>query len=185
MNIAGEGGQILDAGDVLFPVEDALVEMRDAPAQGNVVVEELAQLGSSLARVGVAPSAEGHQYLLLLVESHIAVHHGREANGSQALYLATVLLQDISAKVDVAVLQAFPDKVDAVCPQAVNKLVLPFESTLSNRLVVLVNKDRLYAGRAKLNAEDGFPAFNYLFSCHLTSVLYSTYNTPRRCVASA
>ena len=76
MNIAGQRGQVFNVLYMFVILQDALVEMRDAPAQGDVVVEELAQFGSSLARIGVAPSAEGHQNLLLLVEGHIAVHHG-------------------------------------------------------------------------------------------------------------
>ena len=76
MYIASQRGQELDVLHVLVTVQDALVQVRDAPAQGDVVVEQLAELGSCLASVRVTPCAERHQNLLLLVEGHVAVHHG-------------------------------------------------------------------------------------------------------------
>ena len=76
MYIAGQGGEVLDVVYVLVVVEDALVQVTDAPAQGDVIIEQLRQLGSGLARIGVAPCAERHQDFLLLIEGHIAVHHG-------------------------------------------------------------------------------------------------------------
>ena len=76
MYIAGQCGQVLDVLHVLVVLEDALIQVRDTPAQGDVIVEQLRQLGGSLTRVGVTPCTERHQNLLLLVEGHIAVHHG-------------------------------------------------------------------------------------------------------------
>ena len=123
--VACQRGQILDIGDVLLVVEDGLVEVRNRPAQGDIIVEQLRQLGSGLTRIGVTPSAEGHQNLLLLVESHIAVHHGREADSRQRLYFAVVLLLNILAQVGIAVLQTVPYSFGRVGPQAVNELVFP------------------------------------------------------------
>ena len=156
MNIAGEGGQILDVADVLLVVEDGLIQMADAPAQGNVVVEELRQFSGGLARVGVAPGAEGYQNLLLLVEGHVAVHHGREADGGQCLNLAVVLLHHVLAQVGVAVLQAVPDGFGRVGPQTVDELVLPLVTPLGDGLVLLVDEHGLDAGGTKLYTENGF-----------------------------
>ena len=76
MDITGEGSEVLDVCDVLLVVENSLVEVADGPTEGDVVVEELGELCSGLAGVGVTPGAEGHEDLLFLVEGHVAVHHG-------------------------------------------------------------------------------------------------------------
>ena len=61
---------------MLFAIENALIEVRDAPAQWDVVVEEVRELACSLASVGVAPCAERHENLLVLAECHVTMHHG-------------------------------------------------------------------------------------------------------------
>ena len=101
---------------MLLVVQYSLVDVADAPAQGNVVVEEFRQLGGSLARVGVAPGAEGNQDFLLVVEGHVAVHHGAEADGGKRLDLAVVLLLHILAQLGIAVLQSIPDSLGRVGP---------------------------------------------------------------------
>ena len=116
MNIACQCGEILDIADVLLVVEDSLVEVRDTPAQGDIVVEELRKLGCCLACVGVTPGAERHEDLLLLVEGHIAVHHSTEADGSEGFDLAVVLLLYILAQFGVAVLKSVPDSLGRVGP---------------------------------------------------------------------
>ena len=68
---------------MLVILENALIEMGNAPAQRDVVVEELGELGGSLTGIGVTLGAERYEDLLLLVECHIAVHHGGEADGGQ------------------------------------------------------------------------------------------------------
>ena len=156
VHITCQCGEVLDAGHVLLVVEDGLVEVADAPAQGDVVVEEFREFGGSLARVGVAPGAEGHQYLLTLVEGHVAVHHGREADGGQGLNLAVILTVHVLAQVSVAVLQAVPDGLGGVGPQTVYQLVLPLVRALCDGFVVLVDEDGLDTGRAKLDTENGF-----------------------------
>ena len=125
MNITSQGGEVLDVGYVLLVVENALIEVRDAPTQGDVVVEELRELGSSLAGVGVTPSAERNQNLLVLVEGHIAVHHGAEADGCQGLDLAVVLLLYVLAQFGIAVLQTVPYSLGRVGPQTIYQLVFP------------------------------------------------------------
>ena len=83
MNITGKGSEVFDAGNVLLIVENALVKVRDAPAQGNVVVKELRELGSSLTGVGVTPCAEGNENLLLFIKGHVTVHHSTETDSGQ------------------------------------------------------------------------------------------------------
>ena len=120
MYIACQRGQVFNVLDVLVAFENALVEVRDGPTQRNVVVEEFREFCSSLSGVGVTPGPEGHQNLLLFVEGHVAVHHGREANGCQCLYLAVVLLANILAQVCIAVLQSVPDGINAIGPETVS-----------------------------------------------------------------
>ena len=146
MDIAGEGSEILDILHMGIVVEYALIEVADAPAERNVVVEELAEFSSSLAGIGVAPSAERHENLLVLIESHIAVHHGREADTGEGFDFAVVLLLNILAEVGIAVLQSLPDILDSVGPQTVNELVFPLVRALCYRLVLLVDEYSLDAG---------------------------------------
>ena len=63
--------------DVLLAVQDGLEQVRDAPAMGDVVPEQLAQLLGGLAGVGVAPGPERRQQFAVGVEGEIAVHHRR------------------------------------------------------------------------------------------------------------
>ena len=93
--------------------------------------------------------------VLILTESHVAVHHRRNTDGSQLLDFAVVLSLHVLAEVSVAILQTFPDGVDAVSPEAINQLVFPLKATLCDRVVVGVNQDSLDSGRAKLDTENG------------------------------
>ena len=140
-------------------VQDGLVKVRDAPAQGDVVNKKLGQTGGSGAGVGVAPRAEGHEDVLLLVEDHVAVHHGADADGGEGLYGRAVLLLHVGTEVGVAVLQAVPHGVEAVGPEAVDELVLPRVAALCDGLVLPVDENCLDAGGAELDAEDGASGF--------------------------
>lgn len=73
MDIARQGGEEADTGDVLLPVQNGLIEVRYTPALGDVELEQLGQLLRRLLGVGVAPSAEGDQQLSRLIKGHIAV----------------------------------------------------------------------------------------------------------------
>jgi hypothetical protein len=61
VDIARQRGQVADRRDVGFLVQDRLPEVCDAPALGNVELEQFGELRSSLAGDGVAPGAEGRQ----------------------------------------------------------------------------------------------------------------------------
>ena len=166
VHIAGKRGEVFDVGHVLLVVEDGLVEMADAPTQRDVVVEELRQFSGCLAGVGVAPSAEGHENLGLVVESHIAVHHRTETDGGKGFYLAVILVENVLAEVGVAVLKAIPDGFHTIGPDTVYELVLPLMTALGNGLVLLVDEHGLDSGRPKFDAENGFARFYCLFCVH-------------------
>ena len=99
------------------------------------------------------------------------MHHGAHADGGQLFDFAVVLSLHVLAKVGIAVLQSVPDSFDAVGPESVDELVLPLVRTLCDGLVLLVDEDGLDAGRAKLDTENGFTAFNYLLFFHKNCVL--------------
>ena len=61
-------------------VEYSLIQMRDAPAERNVEVEELRKGSGSFAGVGVAPCTERNENLAVLIERHVAVHHGADSH---------------------------------------------------------------------------------------------------------
>ena len=151
---------------MLLVVKYCLVQVADTPAQRNVIVEQFGKLGSGLARVRIAPGTEGHQNLLLLVECHIAVHHGRETDGCQRLYLAVVLLLYVFAQLGVAILQTVPDGFGRVSPKTVDELVLPLVTALSDGFVVLVDKYGLNTRGTELDSQNGFSSLDCLLCGH-------------------
>ena len=153
VDVSGQSGEEMNVFDVRLLIEHTLVEMRNAPAQGHVEVEKIGEFGGRLAGIGVAPSAERYQNLLLLVECHVPVHHGADADGGQLLQFNAVLALDVGTQLRVAVLQSCPNVVYAVSPQAVHKLVFPCVAALGYGFVFLVDEHGLDTGRAKLYAQ--------------------------------
>ena len=165
MNIAGEGSEKVNVLNMFFVVEDCLIEVADTPTERYVVVEEFAEFCCSLACVGVTPCAERYENFVAL-EWHITVHHGTETNCGQTFNLDLILFKNILAEVSIAILKTIPDSLDAICPQSVNQLVFPSVAALSYRLVLLIDENCLYSGRAELDSEYGFTLLNYLFCPH-------------------
>ena len=163
MDISGQGGQELNVLHVFLIVEDGFIKVADAPAQGNVVVEQFAQFGCGLACIGVAPCAEWDEYVVAL-ECHIAVHHCTDSDGSQGFDFDLILFEYILAQVSIAILQTIPDSLGGIGPEAVDKLVLPCVATLSDGFLLLVNQHGLDARRAELDAKYGL-AFLYCLFC--------------------
>ena len=168
VDVAGQGGEIGDLGHVLLAVQDGLVQVGDAPAERNVVDEQLGQFRGGGTRVGVPPGAEGNEQAALLVERHVPVHHRADADGAEALDLHVVLLADVGAEVGVALLEAEPDEFLAVGPEAVHELVFPLVAALGDGDVVLIDQDGLDAGGAELDAEDGPAGFDGSSRVHVT-----------------
>ena len=67
---------------------------------------------------------------------------------------------DVFAEVGVALLQAEPDGLLAIGPQAVHELVFPLVAALGDGTVVLVDQHRLDTGGAELDAQDRFSGFD-------------------------
>ena len=163
MDIACQRGQIFDVLHVRLVVQYALIQVRDAPTQGDVIVEQLRQLCRCLTRVRVTPCTERHQNLLVGIECHVSVHHGRETDTCQLLYLAVVLWLHVLAQVGIAVLQALPDNVDAIRPKSIHQLVLPLEGALGNRFILLVDEHGLDTCGTELDSQDGLTGLDGLF----------------------
>ena len=81
VDITGKGEQGVDFFQMRFFFQYSLIQMGDAPALWNMVVEQLCELLGSFPCDRIAPGAEWHEESPLFVESHIAVHHGRKAKG--------------------------------------------------------------------------------------------------------
>jgi hypothetical protein len=82
------------------------------------------------------------------------------------LDFAVILSLDVAAKVCIAVLDAVPDGFGAIGPESIDELVLPLVTALCDGLVLLVDEYGLDAGRAELDAEDGFAGFDGLSCGH-------------------
>ena len=125
MDIAGQRGQVADGADMGLFVQDRLIKVRNAPTLGNVELEQSGELLCRLSGDGVAPGAKRDEQVAVLVECHVAVHHGAEADGAQGLERGVVLLQHLIAEVAIARLHACPDIFEAVGPDAVFVAVFP------------------------------------------------------------
>ena len=53
------------------------------------------------------------------------MHHGAETDGTNGLEWGLVILKDLVAEFPIAVLQASPNILEAVCPEPVLVLVFP------------------------------------------------------------
>ena len=94
------------------------------------------------------------------------MHHGADTDACEDFYFCIILFEYVCTQVGVAVLKSIPYSLYAVCPQSVHELVFPVVTALCYRLVLLIYEDSLDAGRAKLDAEDGFSLLDSFFCCH-------------------
>src|SRR5215510_6359134 len=103
--------------------------MRDAPTLRNV---ELEQVGKFLCRWpgdGVSPRTKRDEQISVLIECQVAMHHGAEANGADRFERGVVFFRYLVAKIPIAHLQARPNNVEAVGPDAVFISVFPLIAT--------------------------------------------------------
>ena len=150
---------------MLFPVQDRLVKMGDAPSLGDVVLEQLGELFGSFSRDIVSPGAERHQEIVILVKCHISVHHPADSQRFQAGQCDAVALFYVLCQIAVASLKPFPDLIQGIGPDAVHIAVLPIIAPGSQGLVVLPDQDCLDPGRTKLDAEGCLALFHQTFCC--------------------
>ena len=101
--------QVINLRHMRLFLQNRLVQMGDAPSLRDMVLEQLRQLFRSLLRHGISPGTERHQDFSCLIESHIAVHHGGNANGADGRKRHTVACFYILRQLCKAVLNALPD----------------------------------------------------------------------------
>ena len=155
VHVAGQGGEEGDLGDVLLVVEHALVQVGDGPAFRDVVLEQLGELLMRLVGVGVLPGAERHEQFAVLVERQIAVHHGRESDVADVGELLAVGGLHVVGHLGVGGLQALPDLLDGVAPQAVLQMAGPAVIAGGDGAVGVVDEDGLDSRGTELDAERG------------------------------
>ena len=160
MDIAGQRGQIADILDVGFLVQDRLVEVGNAPALGNVELEQIGEFLCRLPGHGVAPGAKRDEQISVLIEGQVAVHHAAEADGANGLERGVVLLKHLVAELAIAFLQACPNIFETVGPDAVFVAVFPLMASRGDRRMILADQHRLDARRAELDAKSGLSALN-------------------------
>ena len=155
MDITSQRGQVRDPADMLFTVQDCLVEMRDAPAVRDVMSELGAQAFCGLAGVGVAPGSERRQQFAVGGEGEIAVHHGRDSERADRDQLNVVASLHVGKQSGVARLEPAPDRVQGVGPGPIDELVLPVMASHRNRRMVRSDQHRLDARRPELDSHSG------------------------------
>ena len=67
---------------MVFAVQDALIEVRDSPAQRDVEIKAIGQSVCRFLCVRIAPGLERCQELSLCIKGHVAMHHGADADGA-------------------------------------------------------------------------------------------------------
>ena len=147
VDVARQGGDVPDLRHMGLLVQHRLIQVGDGPTLGNVEAKQLRQLPGGLGGDGVLPGAEGHQQVPVFVEGQVAVHHGGHAHRGNVL---PVLHTGDGG------LQALPDLLQVIGPDAVHEVTFPGVVPGGHRVVALVDGNRLDPGRAQLKAQYGF-----------------------------
>ena len=150
---AGQGRDEVEVGYVRLLVEDRLVQVRGRPPQREVEAERLGQLGCGALRVGVAPGAERDEQGAVRVERQVPVHHRRESQCADAGEGHAVGALYIGHQARDGGLEASPDRVFGVGPEAVDELVLPAVAARGEDLVVRPDEARLDVGGPEFNSQ--------------------------------
>ena len=107
MYVARKRCEVSNVFDVLHSVEEGLIVLRDAPAQGHVEGKQLRKLLRGFAGVGVAPSPERHKLFAVFIEGKITVHHGRYAYGVEIFNRLTIIFDKLTVTFADAALGVF------------------------------------------------------------------------------
>ncbi len=102
----------------------------------------------------------GDQQIAVPVQGDVAVHHAAEADGADGLERDVVLGSHVLGERSIALLQAGPDIVQAVGPDAVFVLVFPVVAARRNRRVIVADQHGLDTRRTELDAQRGFAALD-------------------------
>ena len=125
---------------MLFSVQDGLIQMRNAPALWNRMLEQVCQHLRSFPRDVIAPGTKRHQEIPCLIKGHIPMHHGAETDGADPLQLHAILPFYIRRQIPIAILQSVPDIFQTICPDIVFIPILPIMAARGNRHVFFIDQ---------------------------------------------
>ena len=166
VHVAGERREGPYVRDVRLAVEHGLVQVRDRPAQRDVGAEGLRQLGCGAPGARVAPGAEGHQKLVVLIEGEVAVHHRRHSDRAEGLQSHVVALFDVGDQIPIRSLKTRPHVLERVGPDPIDEPVLPLVTADGEHLRgVVADQACLDAGRPELDAQRRAPGEDRLPLC--------------------
>src|SRR5262245_41502909 len=126
-----------------FLVQYRLVEMGNAPTLGNVELKQICEFLGCLCGDRVSPGTERDEQISVRIECHIAVHHSAETDGANGLDRGIVLPGNLVAELAIALLQACPNILKTVCPDAVFVSVFPLMASRCDRCMILTDQHRL------------------------------------------
>ena len=104
MDIGCQGTLVADVFDMGFLIQYRLIEVGNAPTMGNVKLEQFSEGRGSLRGRGVSPCAKRNEQISVLIECHMAVHHGAETDGTNRLQRSVVFLENLLAKLPITFL---------------------------------------------------------------------------------
>ena len=153
MHIGFQSGDIIDIFYMLLTVKDCLIQVCDAPSLRDIVMEKLCQLLRGFSCDVVSPGTERNHQLSLFIKRHIAMHHGTDTKRTYACKLHSIFFLNIFFHILVTALETFPDLLQAVCPDTIHILVLPFIGSGCDGLVLIVHQNCLDPCGTKLNTK--------------------------------
>jgi len=143
-----------------FLIQNRLIQVGDAPALRDVVVEKCGQFLFGIRGDGVAPSPERHQQFIFLIEGHVAVHHRAETDRADCGQGDAVFLLDFAHQFCVTRLKAFPNLIQRIGPNTVHQLVFPFVAAGCDRSEAGVDQHRFDAGGSKFDSDARLARFD-------------------------
>ena len=117
--------------------------MGNAPALGNVEVEQFRELRGGLGSDGILPGAEGSKQIPFLVKGQIAVHHTGNAHGCDTFPVFNA---------GQGRFQPCPNLIQVISPDSVFVSAGPGIITARYGIVFFINGNRLDSCGAKLDA---------------------------------
>ena len=80
--------------DVAFPIQHCLIQVSDAPALGNVELEEISQLFRCLRGDRISPGPEGDKLVIITIEHKVPDHHSADTDRAHFIQRDTVTIHD-------------------------------------------------------------------------------------------
>ena len=101
MNIGFQSTHVINIFDMLFTVQDCLIQMCDAPSLWNVILEKFHQFLRCFTCNIISPGTERNQKFSFFIKRHISMHHGTDSKRSDTGKLHTVFFLYILYQITV------------------------------------------------------------------------------------